>query len=487
MRIIPEEVKSIVSELTKRGFEAFVVGGCVRDLLLGRTPEDWDITTNAKPEEIQHLFPTSFYENKFFTVTVLTESKDPKLKQVEITTYRADARYMDRRRPEEVKYAKTIEEDLSRRDFTINAIALKLEQHPKYQIIDPFDGQKDLKRKLIRAVGSAQERFNEDALRMLRAARLATTLGFTIEETTNKAMQTNAALLKEISKERIRDELIKIIMAERSLEGIELLRALGLLHHIVPELEEGYGVGQNKHHIYTVWEHNLFSLQYAAKMKWNFEVRCASLLHDVAKPRVKKGEGQDSTFYNHETVGAKMTSQILSRLKFPRKQIQKISKLVRYHLFYYNVGEVTASSVRRLIRKVGLEDTEDLLRVRMADRIGSGVPKAEPYKLRHLKYLIEKVSQDPLSPKMLQVNGDDMMRILSIAPGPRIGWILTILLEEVLDHPEKNKREGLEQRVKELGQLSDDQLQKLASLAKKAVEKIETKQDEMVKQKYWVT
>lgn len=488
---IPKEVEFVVEGLEKQGFEAYIVGGCVRDLLLKREPEDWDVATNAIPEEIQNIFPENFYENKFFTVTVLTESQDPKLKAIEVTTYRAEFRYADRRRPEEVQYAKTIEEDLSRRDFTVNAIALRI-QDTRYKIqntelIDPFDGQKDLKAKLIRAVGNPQERFNEDALRMMRAARLATTLGFEIEKETKQAVQENSALLKEISQERIRDELVKIIMAERAADGIELLRELKLLSYIMPELAEGYGVGQNKHHIYTVWEHNLLSLKYAVEQKWSFEIRMASLLHDVAKPRVKQGEGKDSTFHNHEVVGGNMARQILSRLKFSSKELEHISKLVRFHLFYYNVDEVTESSVRRLVRKIGPENVDDLLKVRMADRIGSGVPKAEPYKLRHLRYVIEKVAQDPISAKMLKVDGDDIMEILQISPGSKIGFILEILLGEVLDDSKKNEKEYLAAKVKELGKMPDEELRKLSENSKQEVEKLETKKDEMTKQKYWVT
>ncbi|MEK7510402.1 MAG: HD domain-containing protein [Patescibacteria group bacterium] len=492
---IPREAQFIVSELERRGFEAYVVGGCVRDLLLEREPEDWDVTTNAKPEEIQQVFPHNFYENRFFTVTVLTGSENPKLKEIEVTTYRAEFRYTDRRRPEEVRYAKTIQEDLSRRDFTVNAMALKLksqasnskpQRKSKSVLIDPFGGQEDLKGKVIRAVGDPQERFSEDALRMMRAARIATALEFQIEQKTKQAIQENASLLKEISRERIRDEFIKIIMSKNASAGIAVLRELGLLRFILPELEEGYGVAQNKHHIYTVWEHNLRTLQYAADKSWNLEIRLASLLHDVAKPRVKQGDGPDSTFYNHEIVGANMAGNILASLKFPKKEIEKISKLIRYHMFYYNVDEVTESSVRRLIRKMGLGDMKDLLCVRMADRIGSGVPKAEPYKLRHWQYLIEKVSQDPLSPKMLKANGKDIMEILQITPGPKVGWILEILLGEVLDDPKRNEQDFLVARIKELGIMGDERLRELAKGSKQEVEKLETQRDEITKQKYWV-
>ena len=490
MKAIPSEVQTIVLGLEEQGFEASVVGGCVRDLLIGKEPEDWDVTTNAKPDEIQKIFPASFYENKFFTVTILTESEDPKLKEIEITTYRSDHKYTDRRRPEEVKYAETLEEDLSRRDFTVNAMALRLaplaQGKLSDELIDPFNGRKDLEARLIRAVGKAEERFEEDALRMMRASRLATTLDFRIEEETKKAIQKHASLLKEISQERIRDEFIKIIMTARAIEGIELIRELALLQYIVPELEEGYGVGQNKHHIYTVWEHNLFALKYAVEQNWDLNVRLASLLHDVAKPRVKKGEGKDSTFYNHEIVGAKMVSSILERLKFSRKDIEHISKLVRFHLFYYNVDEVTESSVRRLVRNVGPESMDDLLKVRMADRIGSGVPKAEPYKLRHFKYIIEKVSHDPISPKMLKLSGSDIMEILGITPGPKIGFLLEILLGEVLDDPRYNTQDYLASKVREYGEFSDAKLKQLALKAKEEVEKLETKKDDMTKQKYWV-
>ena len=483
---IPKEVQSVVSELGKNGFEAYVVGGCVRDLLLEKEPDDWDVTTSAKPEEVQNIFPNSFYENKFFTVTVHTESKNPKLQEIEITTYRQEFEYADRRRPGKVGYAKTIKEDLSRRDFTVNAIALR-KIGRRYEYVDPFDGQKDLKEKLIRAVGKPEERFKEDALRMMRAIRLAAVLGFTIEDKTQKAIQKDAALTKEISQERIRDEFSKIIMSNRAMEGIEQLRKLGFLQYIIPELQEGYGVSQNKHHIYTVWEHNLLALKYAVEQNWDVVVRIASLLHDVAKPRVKRGEGKDATFHGHEVVGGRMTKQILERLKFPKKEIEKITKLVRFHLFYYNVDEVTESSVRRLVRNVGAANMQDLLKVRMADRIGSGVPKAEPYKLRHLQYIIEKVSQDPVSPAALKISGNDVMKIGEISPGPKVGQILEVLLGEVLEDPKKNTEKYLKGEDQRLLTLNDGELEKLVKKAKAEKEGVRMKRDEMTKKKYWVS
>jgi len=318
----------------------------------------------------------------------------------------------------------------------------------------------------------------------MRAVRFATTLGegWKIEEKTARSVKKNAPWLQAISKERIREELMKIIMSERAAKGIDLLKESGLLKYIIPELEEGFGVSQNKHHIYGCYEHSLRSLDFAAKKNFGKYVRLAALFHDIAKPRTKRGKGENATFYGHEVVGAKMTGQILNRLRFSKKDIENVVKLVRYHLFYYNVDEVSESSVRRLVRQVGPENMEELLQLRMADRIGSGVPKAEPYKLRHLKYIIEKVSQDPISVKTLKVSGKEVIDILKIKPGPKVGQILDVLLGYVLADPKKNKKE-----TKRLGKLSEKDLQKLARQAEKEREEIEIKRDEMTKKKYWVT
>lgn len=485
MKDIPKEVLNVVGQLEKAGFEAYVVGGCVRDLLIGKEPQDWDVATSARPEEIQKIFPKSFYENKFFTVTVLTENEHPALKEIEITTFRSDMGYADRRRPEKVEFAKTIEEDLSRRDFTVNAIALRPEVS-SFTIIDPFDGQKDLKLKLICAVGNPKERFSEDALRMMRGVRFHAQLGFEIEKETKEAIKHHSKLLKEISQERIRDEFSKIIKSDRAEEGIEMLQELGLLAYCVPELEEGWGVTQNKHHIYTVWEHNLKSLQYAAEKKFSFEVRLASLLHDIGKPRTKRGDGPDSTFYGHQVVGAKMARKILERLKFPKEIVDKIVLLIREHMFVYDPEAVTLRGVRRLVARVGTENIDDLFKVREADRIGSGVPKAQPYRLRHLKAMVEKVKTDPVSPKMLNINGNDVMELLGTSPGPKIGAILSILLEEVLDDPAQNAREQLAARIKELGSLPEKDLSALALKAKQSAEVAQQRIDEEIKGRYFV-
>ncbi|MEK7589374.1 MAG: HD domain-containing protein [Patescibacteria group bacterium] len=484
MMKFPKEIAAILSTLREGGFEAYAVGGCVRDLLRRTAydelvePKDWDVTTNARPEDIQRLFPESFYENTFGTVTVKTGASDASLQEVQVTPYRVEGKYSDKRHPEEVSFAAKLEDDLSRRDFTINAMAMDAEE----EIIDLYNGRGDIEKKLVRTVGNPQERFDEDALRILRAVRFATTLGFSIEKETQAAIIGNAPSLATISQERIRDEFVKIIESDHAYQGMLLLLELGLLKYIVVEFLEGVEVGQNLHHIYTVWEHNVLALKYTADKKYSLIIRLAALLHDVGKPRTKRGEGKYSTFYGHEVVGARMTKQILARLKFSSEIVEKVTKLVRYHLFYYNVGEVTESSVRRLMVNVGPENMEDLLKVREADRIGSGTPKAVPYKLRHLKYIIDKVSHDPISAKMLAVKGDDVMQELNLKPGPKVGLILNSLLAEVLDDPTKNSKEYLQKRIHELDKKSPQEL-------KEALRKIEGAIEEEEKErmkKYYV-
>jgi len=512
---IPSEILKIYSQLKEAGYAAYFVGGCVRDILLKKAPKDWDITTNATPSEIQKIFPDSIYENQFGTVAVKTGYKSnenntninqnnnqfkPELNIVEITTFRLEGKYTDKRHPDEIKFAKTIEEDLSRRDFTINAMALELQianskerknsnlsfAISNLQIIDPYNGQIDLKLKLIETVGNPEERLNEDALRLIRAVRFAVELNFKIEKKTKEAIKKQSSLLQIIAKERIRDEFIKIIMSENAAKGIKLLAELNLLPYIVPELSKSVGVSQNKHHIYEVFEHSVRSLDYAASKNYSLEVRLASLFHDIGKPKTKRGEGQNATFYGHEIVGAKMTEKILDRLHFPKEITEKVVHLVRYHLFYYNVGEVTEAGVRRFLHRVGPENVDDLIKVREADRIGSGVPKAVPYKLRHLLYMIEKVKHDPISPKMLKVNGNDVMQILNIKPGPKIGWILSILLEEVLDDPKKNDEEKLKERILELGKLKEWELEKLAKSAEEKKEEFDSGVENEMKRKFYV-
>jgi poly(A) polymerase/tRNA nucleotidyltransferase (CCA-adding enzyme) len=513
---IPSYVIEVSKGLQEAGFEAYLVGGCVRDLLMNRTPKDWDFTTNARPEEIQKIFPDSFYENNFGTVGVKTSEQVTNYSEekntsentisspvncqlstvnsvIEVTTYRTESGYSDNRRPDEVQFADTLEKDLQRRDFTMNALALKVDSEqltvnskntselPSCKLVDLYEGQKDIENKCIRAVGDPNERFGEDALRMMRAVRLSSELDFSIEEQTLHAIQKNAHRLKSIARERIRVELERLIMSNSPAQGIALLEKTHLLQYIIPELREGIGVTQNLHHTYTVWEHNLKALKTCPSKK--LSVRLASLLHDVGKPRTKRGEGKYATFYNHDHVGARMTRKILSRLTFPKDIIDHATLLVDNHLFYYNVDEVTESAVRRVIARVGKENIKDLIDVRIGDRLGSGVPKAKPYRLRHFEYMVEKVSNDPISVKDLKINGKDLIQELSLKPGPKIGAILDVLLGEVIENSSLNTREKLLDRA---NALNKEDIQSLRKTAKERIEKQRKEDEKMMKKKYWV-
>lgn len=481
---IPEDIKNIISDLQKAGYLAYAVGGCVRDSIIGRVPKDWDITTSARPEEVIKIFPDSVYENKFGTVGVKIRGENNITSIVEITTFRKEGQYSDFRRPDEVQFSNSIEDDLSRRDFTINAMAMDA----KGNIIDLFEGQEDIKNKIIKTVGNPKERFGEDALRMIRAVRLASELQFNIDTKTFSAIIDNINLLSYIAKERIRDEFVKIIMSDDSgpAWGITQMEKTGMLRYVIPELLDGIGVSQNKHHIYTVWEHNLRALDYVAKIKASLEVRLASLLHDIGKPASKRGEGQDATFHAHEMIGAKMTQKIMERLKFSKSIIDKVTLLVRHHLFYYNVGEVTESGVRRFISRVGEENIDDLFKIREADRIGSGVPKAVPYKTRHLRFMIDKVKRDPISPKMLKINGTSIMEHLKIPASPKLGMILSILLEEVLDDPNINNEAILLSRAKDLNSIQEAELKDMAKKAKNTKIEFEAEEEEDMRQRHKV-
>jgi poly(A) polymerase/tRNA nucleotidyltransferase (CCA-adding enzyme) len=484
--VIKPEIEQVSQALLGVGFEACLVGGCVRDIILNKEPKDWDITTNATPEEIQKIFPESVYENNFGTVGVKTNSEDPRLKIVEITTYRLEGKYTDKRHPDEVKFAKTVEEDLSRRDFTVNAMALRINLGKPFELIDPFGGMQDLDKKIIRAVGNPERRFQEDALRLMRAVRFMAQLDFKIEKETEEAIKKHAGLLEFVSRERVRDEFSKILMADDAASGIKKMQEFGILKYVIPELVEGVGISQNQHHIFTVFEHNLRSLDYAAQKKFSLEIRLAALLHDVGKPKSKRGEGENATFYGHQVVGARMAAQILDRLHFSKDIIEKVVGLIREHMFVYDPETVTDAGARRLLRRVGTENIEDLFLLREADRIGSGVPKAQPYRLRHLKFRIEKVSKDAISAKMIKIDGTDLMTELNLIPGPKIGYILAVLLEEVLDDPSLNDKEKLINRAKSLSILNDKQLSEMAKFARKSADEAQTRIEEEIKKKYFV-
>lgn len=482
---IPKEVSEVSRTLTKAGFENYLVGGCVRDLILGRTPKDWDITTSATPEEIVALFPHTFYENEFGTVGVVNDdTNDETIKTVEVTPFRLESEYSDFRHPDKVKWGKTLNDDLSRRDFTMNAIAYDLERG---ELADPYDGRNDIEKKTIRTVGKPEIRFQEDALRMLRALRFSSELGFSIEHDTQKAIEENAELLSHISKERIRDEFQKMIMSEAPAFSLELAARLDLLKYISPELEKGIGVDQNKAHAYTVWEHLLRSLEHAAKKEYPLHVRLSALFHDIAKPHTRRWQNNQWTFYGHEVVGARITKKILEDLRFPKEIIDKVVKLVRWHMFFSDTEEISLSAVRRMVRNVSPELIWDLISVRTADRIGTGRPKETPYRLRKYKSMIEQVMRDPISVKQLAIDGQEVMKLTGGKPGPNIGYILEILLSEVLDNPDLNTSAQLEKRVQELHALKPAELAKLGKDARKRNEGEDEKESEKIKEKYKVS
>jgi poly(A) polymerase/tRNA nucleotidyltransferase (CCA-adding enzyme) len=483
---IPEEIEKISKTLKNKGFSAYLVGGCVRDILIGREPKDWDFTTNASPEQIQELFEETFYENDFGTVGVVLENVSREtLKVIEITPYRKETGYTDNRRPDSVEFGVSLEEDLARRDFTINAIALD----PKTgEVIDPYAGIQDINKRILRAVGVAKERFNEDGLRILRAVRLATELHFEIEDVSRETIQKSASILQNIAKERIRDEFTRIILSDKPFYGLSVLRELGLIKYIIPDLEESFGVAQNQAHSYDVWEHIIRTVQASADKKYSLEIRLAALFHDIGKPhtRALDTKKDDWSFHGHEVVGATVSHETLTNLHYPNEVIKKVRKLVRWHMFFSDTEEITLSAVRRLISNVGKENVDDLMKLRVCDRIGTGRPKEQPYRFRKYKSMIAEVSRDPVSVSMLAIDGSDIMDVSHETPSPRLGWILHALLEEVLDDPKKNTPEYLKNRSIELSKLDDAELKKLGEKGKNTQEEAEERELQKIRKKFHV-
>jgi poly(A) polymerase/tRNA nucleotidyltransferase (CCA-adding enzyme) len=474
---IPPAVEAVAAALEKAGFQAYLVGGGVRDLLIGAEPKDWDITTNAAPEEIQKLFLDSFYENDFGTVGVKTGSEDPRLAVIEVTPYRTEEGYSDKRRPDKVSFGHSLEEDLARRDFTINAIALDIQGH----LIDPYKGQKDIEAKVIRAVGDPRVRFEEDALRLMRAVRLVGQLDFALDSETAAAIQEKSQNLSHISRERIRDELTRILESKAPMTALVLAQQLGILKYIAPDLTRGIGVEQNQAHSYDVFGHLMRSMQHAADKNWDFDVRLAALFHDVAKPETRRWseEKNDWTFHGHEVVGSRVTKKALEDLHFSRETIERIVKLVRWHMFFSDPDQVTLSAVRRVITNVGRENIDDLLKLRICDRIGTGRPKEQPFRLRKYMAMVDQALRDPISVGMLKTDGARIMEKFHMQPGPVIGWTLNALLEEVLDDPERNTPEYLDKRAEELLAMPPTKLKKLGESGK---QKRDEKEDQEVRE-----
>lgn len=438
---LPKEVLDVLSIFKKNGFEIYVVGGAVRDILMGKIVYDWDFTTNATPENILNLYPDGFYDNSFGTVGIEVEGFD---RPFEITTFRTEYGYSDSRRPDKVAWGKTLKEDLQRRDFTINALAID----PSLKIIDYYKGQEDIQKKLIRAVGDPNERFQEDALRLMRAVRIAGELNFKIEDKTLDAIKSNSSLINKIAKERIKEELFKALRSHHPYEGMILLRETGLMQEILPEVEKCFGVEQkspNRHHIYDVGTHLLMSLKECKSQ--DPIVRFATLLHDVGKPQTfKKLQSGVITFYNHEMVSTKIATNIADRLKLSNKEKDKLIRLVRFHQFTVDEHQ-TDSAIRRFIRNVGLENVEDMLAVRIADRLGGGARETS-WRLEEFKKRLIEVQKEPFSIKDLKINGRDVMEILDINPGPKVGKMLEKIFLSVIENKIPNEKEAL---LNELG------------------------------------
>jgi poly(A) polymerase/tRNA nucleotidyltransferase (CCA-adding enzyme) len=434
---IPIKVDKLINKFRENKAEIYIVGGAVRDLILKREVKDWDFTTNLKPEEIQKIFPkNSFYNNKFGTISIV-DGDDI----FEVTTFRTDVGYSDFRHPDEIKWGETLTEDLERRDFTINAIALDWDK----KIIDLYGGQNDLDNKIIRAVGDPDKRFKEDALRMMRAIRIASQIGFLIEEKTFESIQKNANLIKKIAGERIRDELFKILVSPNPLQGITLLKNCGLLKEIIPELLDGYEMAQKGHHVDDVWTHNLKTLKNCESK--NPITKLACLLHDVGKPKSMIGEGEDRTFHNHEIIGSRIAVSIGKRLKLSNKELEQLFKLVRYHMFTTEATQ-TDKAVRRFIRNVTLTYIDEMISLRRADRLGSGA-KESSWRWELFKKRIVEVQKQPFSIKDLKINGQDVMEILKIKPSRKVGEVLAAIFKEVEEKPELNERRVLLKKIEE--------------------------------------
>lgn len=459
---IPEELKKMNAIFESNGFEAYLVGGAVRDIILNKNASDWDIATNAKPEEVISLFkkviPTGIAHG---TVTVHFMKK-----QIEVTTFRGETTYSDGRHPDKIYFASTIEEDLSRRDFTMNAIAASLHDG---RIIDPFDGRGDIEKKLIKTVGNPYERFMEDGLRPIRALRFSGQLGFKIDSDTYSTIfnQKVQQKVNSISRERFRDEFLKIIKSSFPVESIKMMEETGILKLFIPELSECKGVSQKDaraYHVFDVFEHCLYALEGAPKD--NYLVRIAALFHDIGKkdtreivieqnPKNPLEQFEIIHFYKHELYSAKKTATILARLKFSNAEIEKITHLVKEHMFHYE-KVWSDSSIRKFIVRIGKENIEDLLKLNYADMYGK-YRKAPSEKSAGIKNLIEfyerikKVEEEStaLSIKDLKVNGNDLIK-LGIMPGKKMGMILNELFQCVLQDPKMNEKETLLNVVKKM-------------------------------------
>lgn len=433
---LPQKIIDLMKKFTDNNAEIFVVGGAVRDLILGREVKDWDLTTNLEPEEVLELFPkNSFYNNLFGTVGISYKDEI-----FEVTTYRSEEGYADSRHPDKVIWGKSLEEDVKRRDFTINAMAMDIDG----KVFDFYEGQKDLENRLIRTVGNPDERFMEDALRMMRAIRFSAQLKFQIEEKTFESIINNAKLINNIAYERIAQELFLILQCEHPGDGMIVLKNSGILAEIMPEILGGVGMTQRGHHIYDVWKHSLEALNNCSST--NPITRLATLLHDVGKPQTMRTVGNENTFHNHEVVGSRIALSIGKRLKLSKEDLQQLFILVRWHMF--SVSEMqTDKAVRRFIKNVTVPYLEEMIALRRGDRLGSG-SKETSWRWELFKKRLIEVQKQPFSVKDLKVNGQDVMEMLKIKPSRKVGEVLDALFAQVEEDPRLNEREVLLEKIK---------------------------------------
>ncbi len=473
---IPKYVFEVSDKLISEGYEAYLVGGSVRDIVMGRKPKDYDIGTNALPEDITGIFPKAITTGaKFGAIIVVVEDENEEPQNVDVVTFRTEERYVGGRWPSKVEFTRNIKDDLSRRDFTINAIAINLEKLTKEEsrdnkkgdlLLDPFEGMKDIENQIIRAVGDPKERLEEDALRALRACRFASVLGFKLDEKLKDAIPGVLTVIDNLSAERVREEFLKIIYdSPKPSVGLRLLAESGILKIWIPELLEGQGVSQPKqYHVHDVFEHALEAVDHAED-----SVKLAALFHDIAKPQTKEGD----TFYGHDVKGAKMTKKIMKRLRFSNKEIDRVSRLVRWHMFYFpydeeafekgtgkkkegrsaqkKIGAWTDSAIRRFVRNVGGEDAiDDLMKLRIADATCNPKSEFDSTEIENLQKRIAEVKEKDMALKVtdLDIKGSDLIE-LGIDPGPEMGKILNDLLEMVIEDPKLNDKKRLKEIIKE--------------------------------------
>jgi poly(A) polymerase/tRNA nucleotidyltransferase (CCA-adding enzyme) len=454
--------------LIDEGFECYLVGGAVKDIVMGKKPHDYDLATDALPDEMLNIFPKSVATGaKFGTILALTPGDKGEVFEVEVTTFRSEAEYVDGRWPSSVEFVVDIDKDLGRRDFTFNAMAIDLstleldmnEDEKEVRIHDPFNGITDINRRLVRAVGTPIERFKEDGLRAFRACRLASELEFEIEEETFNAISKSIPVVEMVSKERVRDEFMKLLLySSKPSVGINLLKETGLLGVFLPELLEAVGVEQKLFHTYDVYEHSLRTCDVAED-----SVKLAALLHDLGKVST---DTKDGHFYGHDSVGAEMAVEIMKRLKFPNEEIEKVKKLIKNHMFYYphvkeemdedekenvKLHEWSDAAIRRFLRRVGEENIDDLFRLRIADAVSNPSSEFDSKEITELQAHISKVLKEDMALKVsdLRVTGEDLAQ-LGIERGPQMGEILEKLLDIVIEDPLMNKKEILLEEARKM-------------------------------------